>query len=505
MLALLLALSLGCLAAAARPSLQRGSILPADAPLPTLPNVTLGAIETVIDWATSHCTCAQSPGCTDPHDPDYTDTPPRAYVSLDGYAHLWSTDAESRQATRAAVAPNAPFFHNCSVHAPSQFNCLTSAYNFQTWLHSPYMMPDGVNAFALTRALEERGQDPHRGALYLSCLARFRRTLPPSPLCPLLRYGVPWLAGALNCAPPTPPRAARTPPALRAHNAPHPTPQRTTACAQCAGNSSCTHSNGGDCANEAIQLFVSSNGGWDWVASDNSGGPPGNLVVVSPYTYEYSRDTFNASELGFGDPTSVVYDAASATYNVLISASNPPIGDNGWHGVQERGQCLLRSATPMQARSWRAWDGQAFAATFVDPYTTPVTNYSAHACKPVNTSMLHVNLGWSTHFGRWISSGFGSYRYANGTDIPCCGAFLYSTSADLLNWDTPQLIRPNQQEGSSATWEYDAAFLDETAWTAGGKRNWHESIGADTAHLYFWQADAPPGGRSVKRQTVSFV
>lgn len=136
-------LNLSCLAvacAAARPWLQRGGELPLDAPQPTLPNVSLGKVETVINWATQHCTCAESPGCTDPRDPDYSDTPPRAYVSLDGVAHLWSTDAESRQATRAADRPGDAFFHNCSVHAPSQFNCLPSAYNFQTWLHSPYML-----------------------------------------------------------------------------------------------------------------------------------------------------------------------------------------------------------------------------------------------------------------------------------------------------------------------------------------------------------------------------
>ena len=425
---LLLALFLAS-CAAFPPSL--GSPHPINAPLPTLPNATLGPVETVIDHATQHCTCAESPNCTDPRDPDYSDTPPRCYVSLDGVAHLWSTDAESRQSTRLAASPAASFFHNCSVHAPSQFDCLPPAYNFQTWLHSPYMLPDGTNAFALVH-MEYHG----------------------------------W---------------------------------------QCVGNSSCAHSQGGDCANEAIQLFVSSNGGWDWRPSDGSDGPPTNLVALSPYTYEYSRDTFNASELGFGDPTSVVFDSTSGTYNVLISASNPAIGDNGWEGVQQRGQCLMRSAQPLTAASWRAWDGEDFSVAFVDPYTTPVTNLSAHACKPVNTTMIHVNLGWSTYFNRWISSGFGSFRYENGTSIPCCGAFLYSTSEDLINWDTPQLIRPCQQEGTSPTWEYDPALLDETAWTQRGKRNWHESIGGDTAHLYFWQQDAAGDGRSIKKQTISFV
>ncbi len=249
---------------------------------------------------------------------------------------------------------------------------------------------------------------------------------------------------------------------------------------------------------------MSNNGGYDWEPSDGGAGPPSNLVAVSPYTYEFSRDTYNMSELGFGDPTSIVFDATSGTYNALISAANPPIGDNGWEGVQQRGQCLLRSATPLVAASWRAWDGEGFGTSFVDPYTSgPIANYSAHACKPVNSSMLHVNLGWSDFFGKWISSGFGSYRYPNGTSIGCCGAFLYSVSSDMINWDTPQLIRPAQDEAQSQTWEYDAAFLDETAWTLRGKRNWHESIGKDSAHLYYWQADLPKG-RSVKRQRITF-
>lgn len=138
-----------CLASCAAYMPAVGRPHPIDAPQPTLPNVTLGPILTVVDWATQHCTCAQSPNCTDPRDPDYTDTPPRCYVSLDGVAHLWSTDAQSRQSTRLAASPAAPFFHNCSVQAPSQFNCLPPAYNFQTWLHSPYMLADGINAFAL--------------------------------------------------------------------------------------------------------------------------------------------------------------------------------------------------------------------------------------------------------------------------------------------------------------------------------------------------------------------
>jgi len=272
---------------------------------------------------------------------------------------------------------------------------------------------------------------------------------------------------------------------------------------QCAGNSSCGHSEGGDCANEAIQLWVSTNGGWDWSPAPDAS--PSNLVAVSPYTYEYFRDSFNSSEMGFGDPSSIVFDSKSGFFFVHISASNPEIGLNGYTGAQQRGQCLLRSSTPLIASTWRAWDGNDFNVEFLNPYLNPPLNYSAHACTPVNTSMILVNVGWSTYFNKWISSGFGSYEYPNGTVINCCGAWLYSVSSDLVNWDTPQLLRPNKQEGEFKDWEYDPAFLDETAFSLRGYRNWHESIGKDTAHLYFWQQDLGHNGRSIKRQSLTFL
>ena len=355
-------------------------------PVPTLPNVSLGPIETVIDWPTQHCNCDNSPGCTDPNDPDVSDTPPRVFVDVGGIAHLWSTDANSRQSLRAAADPGAPFVHNCTVHVASAFDCRPSAFNFQTWLHSPYALGHTPNILALIH-MEYHG----------------------------------W---------------------------------------QCAGNSSCTNSAGGDCANEAVLLYQSSNGGYSYApAHGERGSLPGNVLAQAPWTYEHARDAWNRSELGFGDPSPIVFDPASDTLNVLVSVSSPPIGINGYTGPQQRGQCLFRipaaAAWPPNGSLWRAWDGSGFNADLsVDPYTTPIDNVTAHVCKPVNTSMIHVNLGWSTLFNKWISSGFGSYAYPNGTEIPCCGAFLYSVSDDLINWDTPQLLRPCKQEGEAKDWEY---------------------------------------------------
>jgi len=192
-------------------------------------------------------------------------------------------------------------------------------------------------------------------------------------------------------------------------------------------------------------------------------------------------------------------DTDSGTFYAIFSTSNPDIGENGYTGLQQRGACIMRSEAPEEPASWRAWDGQGYnvqvrkrpgdcavdrfrsrhAASlpvldcpgprpllvvhlrllptplpcqFLDPYTSPISNVSAHVCAPINSSMIIVSVGWSVAFGAYMAGGFGSYRYPNGTDIPCCGAWLYALSDDLINWTPPQLVRPNKQarEGEAA-------------------------------------------------------
>lgn len=112
----------------------------------TLPYPVLGPIEMVVDWETAHCPCTPAYNCTDPNDPDYPDTPPRAYLDAASNVHLWATDAESRPSILLPGSQN--WTHNCSVQAPSSLNCSFEAYDYQRWIHSPYML-DGTHAFAL--------------------------------------------------------------------------------------------------------------------------------------------------------------------------------------------------------------------------------------------------------------------------------------------------------------------------------------------------------------------
>ena len=268
--------------------------------------------------------------------------------------------------------------------------------------------------------------------------------------------------------------------------------------------SHCTNSEGGDCAYEAVLQVESHDGGYSWAPS-GGGAPPSNLVAMTPLTYEYVRDNYNHSEAGFGDPSTIVRGRGgdAGHYYVLISVSSPPIGINGWAFAQQRGQCLLRTATPLDHTSWRAWDGADFTVKFANPYAEVIANASAHVCAVVNTSMILVSLSWSTRFDAWLASGFGSYTFQNGTRIPCCGAFLYSISSDLVNWGPPQLVRPAKQEGLFADWEYDGVFLDDQA-GARGLRNWHDELGSEF-YFYYWRAepDRDPRARSVYRQKVT--
>jgi hypothetical protein len=387
----------------------------------------------VVNWTTSHCTCSESPHCTDPNDPDYPDTPPRAFTSADGVTHLFATDAESRASLLADGATE--WVHNCTVFIPSQFNCSTSSYDFQTWLHSPYALPNGLDVAALVH------QEYHG-----------------------------W---------------------------------------SCANESQCTTSTSGDCANEAILAWRSRDGGWSWEPAGPGGqGAPANLVAVSPYTYEYARDNFNKSELGFGDPTTIFqgkYGSDVGFFFTYISASNPDIGINGYTGLQQRGQCLMRSTDILDMTTWRAWNGTDFAVTFADPYTTPIPNISAHVCVPATApGFIIVNVGWSSHFNAYLASGFGSYTYPNGTYIGCCGAWLYSVTTDLLNWPAPQLVRPAKQEAPGVSdWEYDPTFLDPNTFAATGSRNWHEGVGAQP-FLYYWQAGEGQG-RNIMRQQITWA
>lgn len=142
---------------------------------------------------------------------------------------------------------------------------------------------------------------------------------------------------------------------------------------------------------------------------------------------------------------------AGATQRLGAFTTSNIVGWDGAHAMfawveapprQARGNCLLRTSNPMDGGSWRAWDGQSFAADLARGAT----------CEPVPLASLPNevrSLSWSTRHNRWIAV-YASRQKLPGDAAPVPG-FYYSLSADLRTWSGPRRImaaptRPREQQ-----------------------------------------------------------
>jgi hypothetical protein len=186
----------------------------------------------------------------------------------------------------------------------------------------------------------------------------------------------------------------------------------------------------------AITLFASQDGGATFAPAR---APPAHLVAASPYNN--SGGALGAG-IGWGMPSSVLRDASTGLYYVLLLAN--------WGkdvGAQAGGLCLARTAAIADPSSWRAWAGPAagFAATInASPLLAPVPDPAAHACAPLRDAagnvlnMRHLSLLWSTFFGRFLLFGEAQPGSATGPT----GGWAFSLSDDLLAWDVPVAVNP---------------------------------------------------------------
>lgn len=165
----------------------------------------------------------------------------------------------------------------------------------------------------------------------------------------------------------------------------------------------------------------------------------------------------------FNSSNIVPYNGA---YYAMVFADNA--------GGQRRGVCLLRTADPTRADSWRAWDGEGFGRRLGDPYHETPAQAGLHSCTPVSPEHLkwHVSsLVFHPRSGQFVAV------MASG-QAPA--AFLYSLSPDLLHWSAPQKIIdiPRDPACQSLVTAYPS-LLDP----ASPARNF-ETIG-DRPYLYF--------------------
>ena len=153
---------------------------------------------------------------------------------------------------------------------------------------------------------------------------------------------------------------------------------------------------------------------------------PGAGAVVAALPYPYVPDAGRPT--GYFGPSNIL-TLGGAQYAFMFAEA--------WRD-QKRGACLLRTGTPADPSSWRAWDGTGFAAAL----TRAARNDgppSRHVCAPVpglGSTMAAIVRHAPT--GIVVGLFAGTRRdAATGTNV---AGIWYVTSRDLLRWSSPRLL-----------------------------------------------------------------
>ena len=144
---------------------------------------------------------------------------------------------------------------------------------------------------------------------------------------------------------------------------------------------------------------------------------PGAAALVAALPHPHAQNI--GRQVGYFSPSNIV--TLGDDKYVFIFAEP--------YGAQQRGACLLRTRSPADPGSWRAWDGQGFSVSLA----------ADGVCAPVG--------GWQstvTSVVRHLPSGlFIALIAATRADAPdgrkVTGVY-YATSRDLLQWSAPSLL-----------------------------------------------------------------
>ena len=154
---------------------------------------------------------------------------------------------------------------------------------------------------------------------------------------------------------------------------------------------------------------------------------PDNVVATIPYRY-----VPEAGRYGVFSPSNIIERNGFFYAMILISQS---------YGQQRAGACLMRTRTPDDPKSWRAWDGAAFTVRFVNPYLEPSAAPLTHACMPVagnEIGQIERSLVYNTYLNKFVVIGTESkYEPSLGRVVR---GFYYSFSDDMINWSDKQLL-----------------------------------------------------------------
>lgn len=239
----------------------------------------------------------------------------------------------------------------------------------------------------------------------------------------------------------------------------------------------------------SMGLAVSQDWGRSWA---RAAPPPANLVAALPYPYESTATIF-----GWGDSGGITPHPHDGFFYVALN-------NRMRKGLQSNGTCVMRTASLLDPRSWRGWNGSAFSVPFVSAYELAPGTEAQHICEvlaPFAPSPCTV-LGttWSLFLDAFVAT-LGCWADAQ----PGQGdgfRFLWSTSADFVHWTAPRVLFEPPRPPNTQFFLYPA-FLDADA-PARGDHN-YATIG-ETATLTYVavRSNFYVEGRQLMAQNFSF-
>lgn len=210
--------------------------------------------------------------------------------------------------------------------------------------------------------------------------------------------------------------------------------------------------------------------------------PPANYILSVPYRY-----IVNSGPEGYSIDTNVV-KAGDWYYAIATGWSWP--GGNCFAGMSDclvfGGAAPIRTSNILDPTSWRAWNGQDFSASFVDPYLGPVDNPFEHIFTPIPTIGYVNAINFHPASNLFVATLIDPYDNFYGPP----GLYL-STSPDLIQWSQPTLvvtIADLLAKEPKGNWSYGYfSLLDPKATDP------NFSTITDTAYLYYVRSDENHG------------
>jgi hypothetical protein len=218
---------------------------------------------------------------------------------------------------------------------------------------------------------------------------------------------------------------------------------------------------------------------------------PANYVLSLPYPY-----IINSGPEGYSLDTNVI-KVGDWYYAVATGWNWPNCIYGNANCLVAGGASPIRASNILDRTSWRAWNGQDFAVSFVDPYPGPVADPGQHTFTPI-PAIGYINaINYDAVHGLFVATLIDPYDTFYGPQ----GLYL-STSPDMVNWSQATLVvtlADMLAKEPPGNWSYGYfSLLDPTSSDPNFSR-----IG-DSAFLYYVRFDNnnPPYVRVLFRQKV---